>query len=110
VDFVPLNRECLFHLMKQNLKKRLRLLKGWAFNMLSSPLSNEIIYSMEGTYFAKTIQAIRVLDRKIRVEVLIPDFKGEFSSLTTVLNEDPNVLNHNIETGCRSLVRGMRGY
>jgi lipoic acid synthetase len=48
--------------------------------------------------FAKTIQAIRLLDRKIKVEVLVPDFQGEFSSLTMVLNEGPDVLNHNIET------------
>ena len=50
------------------------------------------------SHFAKTIQAIRALDRGIRIEVLIPDFKGDLSSLVTVLKEDPDVLNHNIET------------
>jgi lipoic acid synthetase len=50
------------------------------------------------SHFAKTIQAIRALDRKIRVEVLIPDFKGDHSSLKMVLKEGPDVLNHNIET------------
>jgi lipoyl synthase len=50
------------------------------------------------SYFAKTIQAIRALDREIKVEVLNPDFKGDFSSLVMVLNERPDVLNHNIET------------
>jgi lipoic acid synthetase len=50
------------------------------------------------SHFVKTIKAIRALDRKIKVEVLIPDFKGEFSSLMTVLEETPDVLNHNIET------------
>ena len=48
--------------------------------------------------FAKTIRAIRSLDRKIKIEVLVPDFRGELSSLTMVLNESPDVLNHNIET------------
>jgi lipoic acid synthetase len=33
------------------------------------------------SFFAQTIRAIRGLDRKIRVEVLIPDFKGDVSSL-----------------------------
>ena len=33
-----------------------------------------------------------------RVEVLIPDFKGEESSLRTVLDARPDVLNHNTET------------
>jgi len=48
--------------------------------------------------FAKTIRAIRSLDRKIKIEVLVPDFRGELSSLTMVLDEGPDVLNHNIET------------
>jgi lipoic acid synthetase len=48
--------------------------------------------------FAKTIQAIRRLDRKIKTEVLIPDFKGDPISLTMVVKEGPDVLNHNVET------------
>jgi lipoic acid synthetase len=50
------------------------------------------------SHFAKTIQAIRALVREINIEVLIPDFKGDLSSLLTVLKEAPDVLNHNIET------------
>ena len=53
------------------------------------------------SHFGRTIQAIRALDRKIKVEVLIPDFKGDLSSITTVLKEGPDVLNHNIETVLR---------
>lgn len=49
------------------------------------------------SHFAKTIQAIRALDPKIKIEVLIPDFKGVLASLETVLEEKPDVLNHNIE-------------
>jgi lipoic acid synthetase len=48
--------------------------------------------------FAKVIRAIRILDPKIKVEVLIPDFQGDQSSLKIVLKEYPDVLNHNIET------------
>jgi lipoic acid synthetase len=48
--------------------------------------------------FAKTIQAVRALNREIKVEVLIPDFQGNPSSLNTVLKKYPDVLNHNIET------------
>jgi lipoic acid synthetase len=48
--------------------------------------------------FAKTIRAIRMLDPRIRVEVLIPDFQGDQTSLRIVLKEYPDVLNHNIET------------
>jgi lipoic acid synthetase len=51
--------------------------------------------------FAKTIRAIRALNPKIKVEVLIPDFKGDQNSLKTVLKERPEILNHNIETIAR---------
>jgi len=48
--------------------------------------------------FAKTIRAIRAMDPKIKIEVLIPDFQGDSSSLEIVLKEYPDVMNHNIET------------
>ena len=51
--------------------------------------------------FAKTIQTIRALDSKTKVEVLIPDFQGGLNSLKSVLKEGPDVLNHNIETVSR---------
>jgi lipoic acid synthetase len=62
--------------------------------------------------FAKTIQAIRALNPKIKVEVLIPDFKGDQTSLKAVLKEWPDVLNHNIETISRLYprVRPLAGY
>jgi lipoic acid synthetase len=50
------------------------------------------------SHFAKTIKAIRSLDQGTKVEVLVSDFKGDFSTLIMVLNEGPDVLNHNIET------------
>lgn len=53
------------------------------------------------SHFAKTIQAIRSIDQKIKIEVLIPDFKGDSNSLKKVLEKGPDVLNHNIETVSR---------
>jgi lipoic acid synthetase len=50
------------------------------------------------SHFAKTIQAVRALDPTIRVEVLIPDFKGDVDCLDRVLRASPDVLNHNVET------------
>jgi lipoic acid synthetase len=49
-------------------------------------------------HFAKTIQAIREILPKAGVEVLTPDFRGDVSSLRTVLDARPDVLNHNLET------------
>ncbi len=51
--------------------------------------------------FAACIKAIRRLDPSIRVEVLIPDFKGNWDALATVVDAHPFVLNHNIETAPR---------
>lgn len=50
------------------------------------------------SHFTQTIRAIHGLDQEIKVEVLIPDFRGDESSLRMVLEESPDVLNHNIET------------
>jgi lipoic acid synthetase len=48
--------------------------------------------------FAATIREIRRRMPLTRVEVLIPDFKGEAAPLRTVLDARPDVLNHNTET------------
>lgn len=48
--------------------------------------------------FAETIRAIRHLLPEARVEVLIPDFKGDAEALRMVLDARPAVLNHNVET------------
>lgn len=49
-------------------------------------------------FFAKTIGAIRHIDKKIKVELLIPDFQGDIRSLRCVLDAAPDLLAHNIET------------
>jgi len=48
--------------------------------------------------FAAAIRAIRLERPSCRIEVLIPDFQGEESSLRAVLDAGPDILNHNIET------------
>jgi lipoic acid synthetase len=48
--------------------------------------------------FAETIRLTRERVPACRIEVLIPDFQGIESSLQTVLDAGPDVLNHNIET------------
>jgi len=48
--------------------------------------------------FAETIRRTRERVPGCRLEVLIPDFQGIESSLHTVLDAGPDVLNHNIET------------
>lgn len=48
--------------------------------------------------FAACIRQIRRLRPDASVEVLIPDFEGNWSALETVLEAEPTVLNHNVET------------
>src|SRR5262245_1303949 len=48
--------------------------------------------------FARTIQEIRRRVPGCKVEVLIPDFRGNWEALSAVLAVRPDVLNHNTET------------
>ncbi|RRR70713.1 MAG: lipoyl synthase [Candidatus Viridilinea halotolerans] len=48
--------------------------------------------------FARTIALIRAHVPDCKVEVLIPDFDGNWDALAQVLAARPDVLNHNIET------------
>lgn len=48
--------------------------------------------------FARTIELIRARVPECRIEVLIPDFDGNWEALDMVLEARPDVLNHNIET------------
>jgi len=47
--------------------------------------------------FAETVKEIRNLKSNCKIELLIPDFKGDFSSLKKVVESNPDVINHNIE-------------
>jgi len=49
-------------------------------------------------HWAKTIQAIRDQNPHCKIEVLIPDFQGNFRALDIVLSAKPDVLGHNLET------------
>jgi lipoic acid synthetase len=50
------------------------------------------------SHFSRTIGETRARIPSCRIEVLIPDFKGDETALRTVLDAGPDVLNHNIET------------
>ena len=48
--------------------------------------------------FALVIREVRQLQPGCTIEVLIPDFKGSLDALKTVVDEQPDILNHNVET------------
>jgi lipoic acid synthetase len=64
------------------------------------------------SHFAETIRAVRSLDPEIVIEVLTPDFNGKESSLRLVLEAEPDIFNHNLETVERltPLVRSRAKY
>lgn len=49
-------------------------------------------------HIAAIVRAIREVNPEVSVELLTSDFSGNISSLDTVLNEHPEIFNHNIET------------
>ena len=49
-------------------------------------------------HFADTVRAVREAMPRAEVEVLTPDFRGDVGALRTVLDAEPTVFNHNIET------------
>jgi lipoic acid synthetase len=48
--------------------------------------------------FAMVIKRIRQLQPGCSIEVLIPDFKGSEAALRIVMDAQPEILNHNVET------------
>ena len=60
--------------------------------------------------FAETIKEIKQASPETKVEILIPDFNGDFNSLKKVLCAQPFVLGHNVETVARltPIIRDQR--
>jgi lipoic acid synthetase len=58
-------------------------------------------------HWAATIREVRAMNPQCKIEVLIPDFNGDEAALNTVLDAEPDVLNHNTETIAR-LYRRVR--
>jgi lipoic acid synthetase len=61
---------------------------------------------------AATVRAIRERSPHTNVEVLISDLKGDAASLALIIESQPDVLNHNVETVARlqRAVRPSAGY
>jgi lipoic acid synthetase len=49
-------------------------------------------------HFAATVRAIYAANPGVQVEVLVPDFKGDRDAVRVVVDSNPTVFNHNLET------------
>jgi lipoic acid synthetase len=47
--------------------------------------------------FYETVQEIRRLNNECKIELLIPDFRGDETAIQKVIDADPDLMNHNIE-------------
>jgi lipoic acid synthetase len=61
------------------------------------------------SHFAATARAIKSALAGCRVEVLVPDFKGDTSAVDTVVNAPIDIFNHNTETVPRLYSRARAG-
>ena len=59
------------------------------------------------SHFAKTITAVRKLTPNVRIEALIPDFRGALAQIQTIVQASPDVIGHNLET-TKSLTSEVR--
>lgn len=57
--------------------------------------------------FYDTIKEVKKLNQNCKLEVLIPDFRGNLESLKKIVNAGPDVINHNIEV-CQDLFPDIR--
>jgi lipoyl synthase len=63
-------------------------------------------------HFSTTVRAVRIALPDARVEVLTPDFQGALAAVARVLDAQPHIFNHNMETVPRlyRLVRPQADY
>lgn len=80
-------------------KRIANLVKKWKIKyvVFTSPTRDDL-YDGGANQFKNTIKEIKDLSPDTLTEPLIPDFKGLEGPLKIVLNSNPNVLAHNIET------------
>jgi lipoyl synthase len=67
------------------------------FVVLTSPTRDDLPDGGASTY-AFIVKKIKESFPVVKIEVLIPDFKGDLNALKTVIDSGPDVINHNLET------------
>jgi lipoic acid synthetase len=68
--------------------------------VLTAPARDDLADGGAGN-FKNCIEALRQNIENVTVEVLVPDFKGNYESIKTVFSAVPDVFNHNLETVLR---------
>ncbi|MFH1101714.1 MAG: lipoyl synthase [Methanobacteriota archaeon] len=69
---------------------------GLRYVVVTSVTRDDLVDGGAGV-FAETVRAVKQVNPGCRVEVLIPDFRGDKAAVETVVASCPDVMNHNIE-------------
>jgi lipoic acid synthetase len=93
----PPNEDSLRLLQEPSLISNIVNILGLEYVVITSVTRDDLVDG-GAAIFAKTIELIHNLNKNIKVEVLIPDFCGKILHLKSVLDAEPEVLGHNIET------------
>ncbi|GFO59647.1 lipoyl synthase [Geomonas silvestris] len=70
---------------------------GLTHVVITSPTRDDLADGGAAAY-AETVACIRGASPKTKVELLIPDLRGDFGALATVVASAPDILGHNLET------------
>lgn len=70
---------------------------GLSHVVITSPTRDDLPDGGSGLYGA-TVKAIREVASTCRIELLIPDFRGNSAALETVVEAHPDIIAHNMET------------
>jgi lipoic acid synthetase len=84
----------------KEIAKSVKLL-GLKYVVITS-VTRDDLYDGGADLFYETVKEIKNFSDKCKIEVLIPDFKGNISLLKKIIKSKPDVINHNIEV-CKRL-------
>jgi len=84
--------------------KRLKL----NYVVITSPTRDDLDDGGVGL-FCQTVEAVKSIGLKVRVEILIPDFKGKVELIERVAKSRANVIGHNIETPASLYIEVRKG-
>jgi len=76
--------------------------------VITSPTRDDLSDGGAGHY-ARVAETLRERCRGVKVELLVPDFKGSAEALATVMASQPDILAHNLETIPRLYPRIRQG-
>lgn len=80
----------------RRIKEAVRRL-GLRYVVITSPTRDDLS-DAGAELFYRTAEAVKSIDYRIRVEILIPDFKGRRDLIKQVVNSRAEVIAHNLET------------